>query len=115
MSLESHSIKKRVWGTGGKGIHVAPSLGTLSACWHRRGVTRCVFLGTPRFLCSGALPACLRPALGEVVVSLGGAAQCEMQDTLWEPRTLWDLEKPIGKPEPIHAKQVVSQWLLFTN
>lgn len=114
-SLECHRIKKLVWGTGGKGIHVAPSLGTLSACWHCRGVTCCVSLGAPRFLCSGALPACLGPALGEVVVSLEGVTQYKMQDTLWEPRTLWGVEKATGKPKPIPAKQVVSQRLHFTN
>lgn len=97
------------------GTHVAPGLGTLSVCWHCQGVTRCVFLGTPRFLCSGALPARLGPALGEVVVSLGRVAQSEMRDTLWESRTLLDLEKPTGKPKSIPAKQVVSQWLIFTN
>lgn len=59
--------------------------------------------------CARALPTYLPSALGEVMVSLAGVIQCEVQDTLWERRSLWGLAKPFP------AKQSFSQQLLSTN
>lgn len=46
----------------------------------------------------------------EAVVGLGGVIQYEMQDILWERKSLWGSEKPTGKPIP--AKQFFSHQLL---
>lgn len=110
------AVEKLIWESGRKGGCVyssQDSFGFLSLeappiGWALLGNHALSLQELPDF-CARALPTCPASALGEVVVSLAGVIQCEVQDTLWEQKSLWGLAKPFP------AKHFFSHQLLSTN
>lgn len=66
--------------------------------WCCREATHCLYLRELPDFWARPWATRVASALGEVTVSLGGVSQCEVQDTLWEHRSLWGLEKPTHRP-----------------